>query len=300
MNNYLEELKNFDYTKLESYEFKEVDVREEIVVPLLKALGYNYKGNFKIVREKKLTHPFNVVGSKKYSINIFPDYILEYSGKCFCVIEVKAPNKSLSKEEYIGQAYSYAIHREVQANFYALCNGKRFVLYDTSLYKPILEFNLEDIEKYFDYLNKFIGTNCIEKNQINSKNNIVKDLGIHFKMLSANNAETKFIMHNVIVDNIMRINNETYCITVNALLEDEEYCASFDFDYEKFLQLKPYLKQCEFEMLNQKFEGKFISIDLEHKIKTKIECELGKEIFENKNEYYIPLQVCKFVPLGIY
>ena len=77
MNQYLEELKKIEYKKLENYGFKEIDVREEILMPLLKALGYNFTGDFKIIREKKLINPFNMVGTKKYPINIFPDYILE-------------------------------------------------------------------------------------------------------------------------------------------------------------------------------------------------------------------------------
>ena len=73
-------------------------------MPLLKALGYNFTGDFKIIREKKLINPFNMVGTKKYPINIFPDYILECKGKCCCIIEVKSPSKRLKKEEYVGQA----------------------------------------------------------------------------------------------------------------------------------------------------------------------------------------------------
>lgn len=44
MNHWLEELAKFDYEVLNSSEFKEDSVREEIVMPLIKALGYDYKG----------------------------------------------------------------------------------------------------------------------------------------------------------------------------------------------------------------------------------------------------------------
>lgn len=297
MNQYLEELKKIEYKKLENYGFKEIDVREEIVMPLLKALGYNFTGDFKIIREKKLINPFNMVGTKKYPINIFPDYILECKGKCCCIIEVKSPSKTLKKEEYIGQAYSYAVHREVQAEFYALCNGKSFILYRTNLLRPILEFDLEEIEIYFDYLNKFIGINSIEKNEAENKNRIVKDLGIHLKMISSSEVEHRFYFSNFLIDSIMLIDNNTYCITENTLLEGDEYCGTFDFNSEKLLKLKPYLKEKEFEELNRVFDGSPVIVDLEDIIKIDIECELGEKIFENKNEQYMPLKIRNFFPV---
>lgn len=40
MNHWLEELVKFDYEVLNDSEFKEDSVREEIIMPLMKALGY--------------------------------------------------------------------------------------------------------------------------------------------------------------------------------------------------------------------------------------------------------------------
>lgn len=120
-------LEEFNYRELDNPEFKEDSVREEIIMPLIKALGYDYTGRCRIVRSRKLNHPFNMVGSKKYKIFIFPDYILECDGKCVCIIEAKAPSEELNNEEYIGQVYSYAVHREVSAKFY-IQNGSDFSL----------------------------------------------------------------------------------------------------------------------------------------------------------------------------
>lgn len=127
MNKQLKILEEFNYRELDNPEFKEDSVREEIIMPLIKALGYDYTGRCRIVRSRKLNHPFNMVGSKKYKIFIFPDYILECDGKCVCIIEAKAPSEELNNEEYIGQVYSYAVHREVSAKFY-IQNGSDFSL----------------------------------------------------------------------------------------------------------------------------------------------------------------------------
>ena len=182
MNQWLEELAKFDYDILDDPEFKEDSVREEIVMPLIKVLGYDYKGKYKIVRSRKLQHPFTMIGANKYTISIFPDYILECDGKCACIIEAKAPSESLDDEKCIGQAYSYAVHREVGAKFYALCNGKEFRLYSTSSLMPVIVFQMKYLMSHFDKLNAIMGAENILGY---SEKRIAKDLGIHLKMLSS-------------------------------------------------------------------------------------------------------------------
>ena len=49
MNHWLEKVANFDYDMLSDPEFKEDSVREEIIMPLIKSLGYDYKGKYKLV-----------------------------------------------------------------------------------------------------------------------------------------------------------------------------------------------------------------------------------------------------------
>lgn len=68
---------NFQELK-ENYEFKEDSVREEIILSLLKHLGY---GRENIVRSKSLNHPFLKIGSnKKRPIHLVPDYVLKIEG----------------------------------------------------------------------------------------------------------------------------------------------------------------------------------------------------------------------------
>ena len=271
MNTYLEELIKWKDKELEDPEFKEAAVREEIVTPLLKALGYQYDGDFKIVRDRKLKHPFIMIGAKKYPIHIFPDYILEHQGKCLCVVEVKAPSKSLEKEEYISQAYSYALHREVAAKYYALCNGKNF-----------------------EALNHLIGTEYILQNTGKDKKKFAKDLGIHLKMLSSTQQETEFYFYDLPIDGIALVDKNTYSIVANLELEGEKYCASFDFSYEELLQLKPYLQHEVFQVLSQSFQERTIMVDFKDIVKIGVKCKLGEKIYENENEQYMPLRVCHF------
>jgi hypothetical protein len=62
--------KNFDFSLLDLPDFKEDSVREELITPLLHALGYKAYGEFQILRSKPLVHPFVMIGSKKHKINI--------------------------------------------------------------------------------------------------------------------------------------------------------------------------------------------------------------------------------------
>src|SRR5580658_8463802 len=54
-----------DLSDLDSPDFKEDSVREEIVKPLLAKLGYTASGKYRIQRSKKLQHPFVKTASGK-------------------------------------------------------------------------------------------------------------------------------------------------------------------------------------------------------------------------------------------
>ena len=76
-------------------EYNETAVREDIISPIIKALGYTPEGKNKIIRGKKLLHPFVFIGSKKKDIYLFPDYVMEIDGICAWVVEAKSPNENL-------------------------------------------------------------------------------------------------------------------------------------------------------------------------------------------------------------
>lgn len=138
---------NFDPSLLDDPEFKEDAVREEVVVPILKRLGYSASGPHKIVRSKPLLHPFVMIGSKKHPVNIVPDYLLYTEGRPSLVLDAKRPNAQLVKSIHAEQAYSYAIHPDVRVRFYSLCNGRQLVAYDIYGIAPIFEIDLVDIDQ---------------------------------------------------------------------------------------------------------------------------------------------------------
>ncbi|MDR2127409.1 MAG: type I restriction enzyme HsdR N-terminal domain-containing protein [Prevotellaceae bacterium] len=138
-----------------NFDFKEDSVREVIILPVLKALGYD---DSNIVRSKTLEHPFLKIGSnKKRAIKLIPDYALKIENNFAWVLDAKAPNKKIVNDENVEQVYSYATHPEIRSIYFALCNGLQFSLFRTSDTNiPVLFFNIEDIEQNWEKLKMFL------------------------------------------------------------------------------------------------------------------------------------------------
>ncbi len=150
---------DFDFRRLNSSDFKEDSVREELVLPILKALGYSGQ---QIVRSKSLSHPFVKIGSKKRQINIVPDYLLKIEDTYAWVLDAKAPTENILHGENVDQVFSYSMHPEIRTKFFALCNGKEFVLFRQDTEKPILYFQLRDIDRYWERLETLLSPDSFQ------------------------------------------------------------------------------------------------------------------------------------------
>ena len=144
---------DFDFNRLSEDSFKESDVREEIIMPLLIELGYKGKN---IVREMNLKTNTVREGSKSKAILIFPDYVLKNDDKIICVLDAKSPSESLTDNKYIGQIFSYSSHPEIQSPICVLCNGKQLAVFKIPDYKPVLLFNISETDVYFEQLHQLI------------------------------------------------------------------------------------------------------------------------------------------------
>ncbi|MEW6165632.1 MAG: hypothetical protein AB1642_11275 [Pseudomonadota bacterium] len=113
----------------------EADVREDVIAPLIKQLGYRIGTEFNIVREQGLRYEHLYLGRKVPERDPIlrgkADYILEVRERVRWVIEAKAPSVELGPND-IEQAWSYANHPEVRAVYFVLCNGQRLIIYSTN------------------------------------------------------------------------------------------------------------------------------------------------------------------------
>ncbi len=149
-----------DFNKISSNpDFKEDSVREVIILPILKQLGYAQQN---IVRSKTLEHPFIKIGSKKRQINLIPDYALKVENNFAWVLDAKSPSEKVRNTDNVEQVYSYSEHKEIRSTYFALCNGLEFALYRKETSEPILYFPMNEVEHYWDKLKMFLSPSSFQ------------------------------------------------------------------------------------------------------------------------------------------
>jgi len=151
-----------DFRKLqENVDFKEDSVREVIILPILKELGYEQSN---IIRSKTLQHPFLKIGSnKKIPIKLIPDYSLKIENNFAWVLDAKGVDEKVLDDDHIAQVYCYASHPEINSIYFALCNGLQFALYRKDSYNvPILLFNVDEIDDNWEKLNRYLSPNSFQ------------------------------------------------------------------------------------------------------------------------------------------
>lgn len=141
------EFPDYDFRKL-----NETDVREEIIAPLLRYLGYRSGTEHNIIREQALSYPKEFLGRKKSNDPVLrgrADYICEAYGNIRWVIEAKSPDCELDRDAE-EQSWSYANHPAIRAVYFCLMNGKELKIFQTSRgpeVSPVFECSYSDLEQ---------------------------------------------------------------------------------------------------------------------------------------------------------
>lgn len=147
----------------------ETDVRENVVSPLLRELGYRHSSSNDIITEQTLRYPKAYIGRKKIGkdqdIRGKADYILEVEKRLRWVVEVKAPEIDITIND-IEQAYSYAYHPEVRAIYFMVTNGKEFRLFQT-INGPdapcIMLTTYDDLKSNFQQLSNVLSPTSLQR-----------------------------------------------------------------------------------------------------------------------------------------
>jgi len=156
-------------------DFKEDSVREVIVLPILRELGYQESSIF---RSKTLKHPFLKIGSKKRPIRLIPDYSLKVADNFAWVLDAKSPLEKVNDSDNVEQVYSYAAHPEIRSTYFALCNGLNFSLYRNiqNTDNPLLCFAVNEIENHWEELAGFLSPDSFQIGKSISYENTVAPL----------------------------------------------------------------------------------------------------------------------------
>jgi hypothetical protein len=290
MENFFNPIEGFDYKLLNDPDFKEDAVREEIVTPILKSLGYSASEPNRIIRSRRLLHPFVSIGSARKEVYIVPDYLMQVEGKNAWVMEAKAPTERIIKTAHVEQAYSYAIHTEIRTNYFALCNGKEFSLYNIQKNDPLFSFPIQFLWQYWNDLIRFLSPQTVFITEHSYK----KDLGLHLKRLGFTSTDF-LIFYGVLPLSIVRINTDLFSFSGSATIDGADYVASFDFNMDVMLTLNRLIPEEGFRLLVQPFEGRMIKVDFEKVLHLNVKAIIGDTLEENDKEIFLPLIVKEFI-----
>jgi len=280
-----------DFDLLNDPEFKEDSVREEITSPLLKQLGYSASGENKIVRSRALVHPFVYIGTKKHKVNIIPDYLLEVEGKPRLILDAKAPSQDILKGKNVEQAFSYAIHPDVRASRYALCNGKRLTVFDINKRKAIANIPISQWSERWGEINSLLSPVALTKPELL---NFKPDFGLYMYQLGCVIGQENHFT-SVGLPTIAKIKNNLYTAIVNVKYGDDWLAASFDFDKTRYKQLLSILPRELSVKIKESLSMQPFNIDFGYDApEVNIHALLGKTVISNENEDYCPLKVIRF------
>ena len=273
--------------------FKEDAVREEIIAPILRALGFGYSGLLRVERSRALVHPFFSIGSKRKKVPIIPDYLLWMGSQTFMALDAKGPGENIRQPDHLAQAYSYAIHREVRSPTYALCNGRSFDIYlvqDMSS-TPWFSFSFEEAQSDWEMISTRL--NPEELNWLLGPQDYDKDLGLHLRTIGCTDQST-IVFPDISLMGIARIGYEEFSITTTVLVDETRYMGSFDFGRAVLTKLvrilpKQTARQIVAKMVNYPCQ---IAISYPGQpIGLTVTARIGSRLEENDKEHFQPLEV---------
>jgi Type I restriction enzyme R protein N terminus (HSDR_N) len=229
---------DFDFSVLDSPEFKEDAVREEIIAPIIRRLGYRPSGSVQVQRSKPLVHPFVMIGSKRHVVNIIPDYTLFEDGIALAVLEAKGPREKIVHSYHVEQAYSYAIHPDVRVKHYGLCNGRDLVIYSTDQWEPVLHLSIREIDEEWAKVEETLLPRFLNNPEFRG---FAPDYGL--AMMKAGfspDVMQLFVCHHL--QALMRVTDDLCTVCTTTMGGDVEYLVTLDLSseiYHELLQALP-------------------------------------------------------------
>lgn len=277
---------HFDEALFNDPNFKEDSVREVIIVPMLRRLGYHPSGDQTVTRSRSLVQPFIYVGTRQHPVTIIPDYTLNYKGRPVAVLDAKSPVESVASAANVQQAYSYAIHPEIRTKNFALCNGRHLVVYSADSLIPLLDLPFEKFESHWEEIERYLAPKYLLQPELRQ---LKPDFGFKISRLGLVDG-ADVIMVGVRLGMFAKIDLNLYTASVNAELADEPHCASFDFQREQLPLLVAGLPQeLKDQFLSALSRAPFMAgADLV--LEVDIRCHLGK-LVQVEHENFVPLVI---------
>ena len=239
------------------------------------------------------------IGSRKAEVHIVPDYLLQFAGQNFWVLEAKAPTENVEKGKNVEQAFSYAIHKDIRVKLYALCNGRKFVLFHVSKWPPVFQCEIEQLHDWLPVLEEHVGVK--NRSATNPDRTLAPDFGLYLLKsgLSRDNTGQKIqqIFPDLPLISIAKLEEAKYCI--NAILYDfdgNKLMLTADFGSEKYQQLLSAIDEntrnkVKTALCMQPF---FIHFERPSDCQVGMDSQVGDVVLSNQDENYCPLEVERF------
>ena len=227
----------FDFTVLDDPSFKEDAVREEIVAPILRKLGYRPTGLRRVQRSKALVHPFVMIGSKPHRVYIVPDYTLFLQDRPLAILDAKNPSERIVNSTHVEQAYSYAIHPEIRCDYYGLCNGRELVMYNVGRWEPVSRFRIQDVDSDWQAVR-----NALNHTHLQSPLplDLKRDYGTHASRAGIGKDIFIYFL-DCPLKNLAKVRDNAFTATADHHADGVDYLVSFDFDQAHLTKLLSFL-----------------------------------------------------------
>jgi hypothetical protein len=245
----------FDFSLLDDPRFREDSVREELVVPLLAALGYSASPPHRIIRSLRLQHPYVYIGTVRKPISIIPDYVLQRDEVNAWILDAKSPSENIDTGKNVEQAYSYAIHRDIRVPVYALCNGRKLTVFHVSQYSPIADVELREIHRVWPFILDFLGTKAAWPE--GRRPSYLHDFGLALRKTGLDrdeNGEKYFqVFESVQLRHVARVEDDLYSLTTPYR---QEYAPGEFSELMLTLDMAPAAYQLLLEVLPSEFRDR--------------------------------------------
>lgn len=284
-------LSNFNFSLLDSQDFKEDSVREDIICPLLNFLGYSSSGPDKITRSKNLEHPFIYIGTTKHRVNIIPDYLLETRDGQKWILDAKHPREEILKGKNVEQAFSYAIHPKVRASIYALCNGRALSIFHINHEAPLLVVLTNEFSARANEIKRLLSPLAFTNPALLE---FCPDFGLYMKKLGYTSNITHYF-YAIGLPSIIKISDNLYSAFLNIKSDDECYTLSLDFDRNRYNQLLSIIPKDKSVEIQKALYSRPFEIDFGNDAPiVNLKAHLTDSVIFNKDEEYCPLFVESF------
>lgn len=286
---------DFNFRLLDSPEFKEDSVREELIIPILRKLGYRAGGDFQIIRSKALTHPFVLIGTIERKITITPDYLMQIHKDYAWILDAKRPNQNITNGKNVEQAYSYAIHPEVRVKLYALCNGHELTVFHINQIKPVKQVDLIDIEERWNEIQNILAPQNVLKYKLRPKEeDLYPDYGLHlFKLGYSNQEEMEWFFYQVPLIAIDRVDYKTFSTSMDLKINGTTFGVSLDFNLERLDSLISLATKEQEIIILDGLNRQPFRCDAFGQLTVNIGCRLGSPT-QSKYQDIVPMIVTQF------